>query len=389
MTSITPLHSLTLNLPPSCIEFWPLDPRYAVVGTYNLAKAEAGNDDAEVPDDSEGGKGKKTQQRNGSLILVQVDGDEVKVIQSLLTPSAILDIHFNHIPSCQNIFGVATSTGSIGIYTLVRSSPDNVPEILLDRTLQYFPEDILVTAFLWHPNGTSIGMSLSNGEICLRPFTSDETHNVPTSSIAKHDLEAWTLAFTPDGLGLYSGGDDSLLQFSELPRNHEHYFHDEADVEYGEVRKMPWSDRRIHGAGVTAILPLIANNEDSLVITGSYDDHIRLIHAPDVGRRSVLAEMNLGGGVWRLKMLKAETAPASGNMPEKMLLLASCMHAGAKIVSLQRGLSVEWEFRILAKFEEHKSMNYGSDSQPGVNDKGKRTFITTSFYDRLLCIWRA
>jgi diphthamide biosynthesis protein 7 len=54
-----------------------------------------------------------------------------------------------------------------------------------------------------------------------------------------------------------------------------------------------------HEAGVTAILPL-AND---LLITGSYDDNIRLIAAPPVGRRQVAAELNLGGGVWRLRML--------------------------------------------------------------------------------------
>jgi diphthamide biosynthesis protein 7 len=43
---------------------------------------------------------------------------------------------------------------------------------------------------------------------------------------------------------------------------------------------------------------------------------------------------------------------------------------------------------VLGKFEEHKSMNYGSDSQPGVDGKGRRTVISTSFYDRLLCLWR-
>ena len=68
-------------------------------------------------------------------------------------------------------------------------------------------------------------------------------------------------------------------------------------------------------------------------------------------------------------------------------LLASCMHAGSRIVRLAQD-SGEWAFSVLAKFEEHKSMNYGSDSQVGLNVKGERTFISTSFYDRLLCLWR-
>ena len=50
---------------------------------------------------------------------------------------------------------------------------------------------------------------------------------------------------------------------------------------------------------------------------------------------------------------------------------------------------------MLAKFEEHESMNYGSDVQPldlegeGGRERGngERTVVSTSFYDRLMCVW--
>lgn len=67
MSSIEPLKCLTLELPPCCIEFWPLNPQFAVVGTYNLEKVVA--DGKEEP--------QKTPQRNGSLILVQIHDDDV------------------------------------------------------------------------------------------------------------------------------------------------------------------------------------------------------------------------------------------------------------------------------------------------------------------------
>ena len=97
------------------------------------------------------------------------------------------------------------------------------------------------------------------------------------------------------------------------------------------------------------------------------------------------------------------------------------MHAGTRIVQLtsrSSGSSAsasasssiesesEWEFTVLARFEEHKSMNYGSDGQPlriggvGVEEGGgeqrqqqqnqqggKRVVVSTSFYDRLMCVW--
>ena len=49
----------------------------------------------------------------------------------------------------------------------------------------------------------------------------------------------------------------------------------------------------------------------------------------------------------------------------------------------------------MAKFEEHKSMNYGSDVQPLIGNGGAsgeekkaRVIVSTSFYDKLMCVWR-
>jgi diphthamide biosynthesis protein 7 len=65
------------------------------------------------------------------------------------------------------------------------------------------------------------------------------------------------------------------------------------------------------------------------------------------------------------------------------------MHAGARIVRVQADDGGNWTVEVLAKFEEHKSMNYGSDVQPeeGGNSR-QRTIVSTSFYDKLLCLWR-
>jgi diphthamide biosynthesis protein 7 len=112
---------------------------------------------------------------------------------------------------------------------------------------------------------------------------------VTTTIITSHILEPWTMAFSPDSSLIFSGGDDAVLQCTPFKAE---------GTDDGTVAPL-WSDRRIHQAGVTAILPV----GDQLLITGSYDDHIRLISAPPTGRRQALSELNLSGGVWRLKML--------------------------------------------------------------------------------------
>ena len=62
------------------------------------------------------------------------------------------------------------------------------------------------------------------------------------------------------------------------------------------------------------------------------------------------------------------------------------MHAGTRIVRLCKGED-GWSFKVVGKFEEHESMNYGTDVQP---DSGNvKTIVSTSFYDKLLCLWKS
>lgn len=77
------------------------------------------------------------------------------------------------------------------------------------------------------------------------------------------------------------------------------------------------------------------------------------------------------------------------------------MHAGTRIVQViheekkkkkDDDEDDEWKFHVLAKFEEHESMNYGSDVQPEKKkereeEKERKKIVSTSFYDRRLCLW--
>ena len=79
------------------------------------------------------------------------------------------------------------------------------------------------------------------------------------------------------------------------------------------------------------------------------------------------------------------------------------MHAGARVLRLCKGSTGTWAFEVIAQFTDHQSMNYGSDIQPALPSEpdrkaqgpekvsGKesvRTVVSTSFYDKLLCVWR-
>lgn len=154
---------------------------------------------------------------------------------------------------------------------------------------------------------------------------------------------------------------------------------------------------RHHTAGVTAILPLDVPLVDDapVLLTGSYDESLRVYHA--TRRGEVLTEEGLDGGVWRLQLLNTMRIPGSddpSNVSEyRFLVLASCMHAGTRLVRVtckQEDGAPNWGIEVLAKFTEHESMNYASGVWEGGQETAQSSEIlcvSSSFYDRRLCVW--
>ncbi|GAW26655.1 putative WD-40 repeat-containing protein [Rosellinia necatrix] len=199
-------------------------------------------------------------------------------------------------------------------------------------------------------------------------------------------------------LTIYSGGDDSKLLSTTCPYNGDKGGSSD-DVDDASAVLYPTITCKGHTAGVTAILPLplVLSNGSRIVVTGSYDDRLRIysIHPQVSGAMlrppKLSAEKNLGGGVWRLKLVKLtkpdkESTASPTNW--SALMLASCMHAGSRVVEINGDDSDLCRINIVGRFEEHQSMNYGSDFQPGTELDGQLLrCVSTSFYDQLLCLW--
>lgn len=223
----------------------------------------------------------------------------------------MLDIQWSphsHTSGQGEILAVATSTGRVEFYKFTVDGLGQA-DLVLDGSLVVAEEALLVLSLAWHPTLSNVvGVTLSDGSVRLCRLDEGKDAGgllveATQTIVQKHELEAWTLAFPPPRehrggrIDVFSGGDDAVLKFSSVNSSELN-----EDIDPREVNlEVSWQDRKIHQAGVTAILPLTSD----LVVTGSYDDHIRLLSCPKVGRRKVLAEANLGGGVWRLKDITA------------------------------------------------------------------------------------
>ncbi|PNY25437.1 Protein MSN5 [Tolypocladium capitatum] len=395
---VPPTRSLTLDLPPSCMQFCPLHPAYFVVGTYNLQKDDNAGDQVRHGDseDDNGATAKKPQSRDGSLVVFRVDGDELTRVQTASQPSALLDLRFHPGPDeRQGILAAVSSTGALAIFKLDPTHNAAAPlQHLATSRCEDLAEDILLLQCNWHPVlGNAIAVTASNGLARLLHLDDEWMIRETTDLDIPNSLEAWSIALSPPAAGLdgdgqaisvYSGGDDSLLRYTTLLCG---------NTGAPEMPFAPMTVKGQHDAGVTAILPLPLHAADGgrVVVTGSYDDHLRVFAIHDlhesrgIKRLRLATDKNLGGGVWRLNLVDILSL---GDGPSRVRILASCMHAGARLVEISTEDGSQWECRILARFEEHKSMNYASDFVVARGGKGLRC-VSTSFYDRLLCLWEA
>jgi diphthamide biosynthesis protein 7 len=388
--------SLTLDLTPSCLEFSPLHPSYFLVGTYDLQKGDGGGTEPSS----------RPQKRNGSIVVYELLERSIVHVHTESRPSAILDLRFQTCPGKEDIVAVVSSTGTLEIFRFSCLPPES-PKLTLLGTVRLpgIGEDVLFLQFAWHPSiPDTVAISTSQGGVHILQVGPDYKTSVAMADpLILHSLEAWCVTMSPtlstpassrsQTFTLFSGGDDSILQYAtcvlrnELPHSSESLA---VELPYPAVSV------RGHDAGVTAILPLPCGS--NIVVTGSYDDHIRVysiqpLHETfGVRKARLLGESNLGGGVWRLRLVShasGDHSDAAGTW--RATILASCMHAGARIVRVT-GSDINHdgvEFDILGRFEEHKSMNYASDFQPSRegHGNGELVCVSSSFYDKLLCLW--
>jgi diphthamide biosynthesis protein 7 len=344
-------------------------------------------------------------------------------VQQVPLPYAVFDLHFH--PRNRSQFAIASSTGCIALFNVNPDSGNDTssqPNIEKIWTKQVHDDPSVPALFLaWTPenwfsnpaaDGFAVTFSDSRTSVfgTVKDITEEDGLDEWGSFEAKQMIEVWFVALaamTPSSGG--NEGKENKLPFmytgNDFGSLHTRRFVSHAEKEVDETEPLApllleHDDRaRHHTAGVTAIMPLpVPLVEDApILLTGSYDESLRVYHA--TRRGEVLAEEGLGGGVWRLQLLNTTIVPGvNGSQEQQFLVLASCMHAGTRVVRVtlkQEDQSSEWSIQVLAEFTEHESMNYASDvwrgsEVPSESQASSEVLcVSSSFYDRRVCVWRA
>ena len=347
------------------------------------------------------------------------------LVQRIALPYAVFDLHFH--PRNRDQFAIASSTGCIALFNVSSNSVNETqtqPNIQHIWTKQVHEDPSIPALFLawtpdnWFSNPSADGFAVTFSDSRTSVFgtvkdtTDADGFDEWGSFEAKQMIEVWYVALAAlDQSSSESEKDNDVVPFmytgNDFGSLHTRRFVGYAEKELDDDEPLApllleHDDRaRHHTAGVTAILqmPVPLVDDAPILLTGSYDEGLRVYHA--TRRGDVLAEESLGGGVWRLQLLNTTENQVSDSAKElHFLVLASCMHAGTRVVRVtrkQEDQASEWSIEVLVEFTEHESMNYASDMWKGPGSKTSNEPKTTSevlcvsssFYDRRVCVWKA
>ena len=344
-------------------------------GTYQLVKNKVDvkksvdGGQGNVVEDGPSQEGGEDDSRVGSLALYSVDWDCRKMNfnesgegkdskeyninrKQVIETSGILDMQWSS--SGKHLFA-ATSCGGISMY----SYDDGRKTLLSEKNISVYESLICMSLDLLENNsgdvGSTVVASFTSGSLAVIDV---DTLKV-TSEWKGHDFDAWIVAkdlWCPSLI--YSGGDDCRLKAWDL-----------------RIPETAVHTSKAHSMGVCSIQS--NKKKEYIMATGSYDEHILIWDTRN--RRSPIADIETGGGVWRIKW-----HPYLENV-----LLAACMHDGFKIFKSEE-LS-EWD--LTHDYQNHKSLAYGADwllptSNGNMNGPENALVATCSFYDNLMNVWQ-
>ncbi|XP_071444424.1 diphthine methyltransferase [Hetaerina americana] len=359
------LDSKVMKYSADCVEWCPINAFHDIFacGTYQLM-----NGKQEAVE-----KSPQTVSRLGNINLFRVGEGGLLVLQQCLETPGVLDMKWCNEKNSldEPILAVANAEGAVMLFYL-RKKGDTVELVQGESIICVEKKGTLALSIDWcvgNGGSSKLVVSDSDGSVSILRFTEsglEKEHNWNS-----HSHEAWISIFdNKDPNIVYSGGDDCQLAMYDLRQK----------CQIINLKKE-------HNAGVTALSCYMKHN---ILASGSYDEILRLWDKRNW--KAPLSEINLGGGVWKIKW-----CPKSDEEMQNYLLVA-CMHAGFKLIDCTKA----WEGKSMIEsltYSDHDSLAYGCDwshsqsllqhvSNNDVKGINFRSLIAScSFYDSKLCLW--
>lgn len=211
----------------------------------------------------------------------------------------------------------------------------------------------MATCLDWRSDG-ALAASAADGSFRVMHEDASAIEIVDTVEGA-HDLEMWAIAFDATRADvLYTGADDCAFKAWDLR----------------DASRAQMVNRKTHCAGVTCVVP--SPRDENTVVTGSYDDHVRLWDVRSM--KSPVSELNVGGGAWRCRW-----------HPTRNALACAAMGGGAVLVDVD---DASGALKEVFTYDEHESIVYGADwVQLDGDDDSSDVLVTCSFYDKSVRCW--
>ncbi|OVA19857.1 WD40 repeat [Macleaya cordata] len=300
--------------------------------------------------------------RSGSISLFSVDVDvgQLELFHQVDT-SGIFDIKWNPVGANNMgpLLAQADASGYLRLHSLECGSNGSETGVgVLKEVGGEMVSSSMCLCLDWNASATSISVGLSDGSISLLTLTEAQLKIQQTWEA--HEFEVWATTFdTHQPHLVYTGSDDCKFSCWDLRES---------------PSKLAFQNTKIHKMGVCCITK--HHTDPNTLLTGSYDEHLRIWDVRSIAKPVNESSICLGGGVWRIKQ--------HPSIPD--LILAACMHNGFAVVRI-KGEKAE----VAESYSKHNSLAYGADWQRGrlcKKDGIERPVVATcSFYDRLLRIW--
>lgn len=323
----------------------------------------------------EDGTAREDRTRKGAVEFISTEG-ELKGSHAM--SSGVLDLQWS-----RELVACAMSTGELHVlkaaadYTLEPMAV-SVAEEGTEETEGYFlsvdwGQDVNSDIAVSTQEGSLLVYRLS--ETCLEEMV----HITGAHSMMGGNMPAWTTIFDPfsSNRRLVSGGDDMKMRLWDLRGP------------CATASDAAATNSKTHTAGVT-FLKWHPTREHCFA-SGSYDESVRLWDDRNV--RTPVAEMAVGGGVWRIKWRLCDADPSSALLAVAgMQHGSSILRADFPIADVDSEMAEEASLSHIGAYDfgtGDKMLNYGIDFLNSSTDDNERkvTLVSSSFYDNLVDVW--